>query len=359
MSSRAAGAQRVANQVPRRPDKGRIDRRRNHERSLGEGWRDLSWAMRILRAFLGVTFLFAGVQKLFDPNFLHAGSATFVGNQLHGFAQGTPAGPLLSFLDKAPVLAGIGIALLEIAIGLGTLLGVALLAATVGGAAISLTLWLSATWHVHPYFLGSDSVYTVAWLALFAGVWQTERARVGFVPGPIEVIDRMDRRQFLRGGVVAGLTLAVAALAKAFAVPLAPTGTGAGTRARGGTAGSTGPTGATGSGSAGQPSVGGSTITTLDRLPVGKAIGFTAPGVGAAVLLRLANDRVVAYSRTCTHAGCLVGYDPNSRILFCPCHGAEFDPARSAAPIAGPAPTALQTIRVEVDPQSGAVFLPS
>lgn len=312
----------------------------------------MPWAMRILRAFLGATFLFAGMQKLFDPNFLHAGSATFVGNQLRGFAHGTPAGPLLALLNRVPVVAGLGIALLEIAIGLGTLLGVALIAAAIGGAAISLTLWLSATWHVHPFFLGSDSIYAVAWIALLAGIWQTERARYGHVPGPVEVIDRMDRRQFLRGGVVAGLTVAVAAAAKAFALPLSSTTTSDGLQAQGGASGATGSTGSTGSGSSG-----GRTITTLDRLPVGRAIGFTAPGVGAAVLVRLANDRVVAYSRTCTHAGCLVGYDTSNRILFCPCHGAEFDPARGAEPIAGPAPTALQMINVEIDPKTRKVIL--
>jgi thiosulfate dehydrogenase (quinone) large subunit len=311
--------------------------------------------MRILRLFLGATFLFAGVQKLFDPNFLHAGSASFVGNQLRGFAQGTPAGPLLSFLDRAPVLAGIGIALVEIAIGLGTVLGVAPIAAALGGIAVSLTLWLSATWHVHPYFLGSDSIYTVAWLALLTGIWHVERARFGHVPGPAEVLDRMDRRQFLRGGVIAGLTLAVAAASKAFAGPLAPT-SGGGTQARSVT---TGPSRPTGSGSAGTPPIAGRTIARLDQLPMGQAIGFTAPAVGAAVLVRLANDRVVAYSRTCTHAGCLVGYDPSNRILVCPCHGAEFDPARDAAPIAGPAPTALQLIPVVLDEATGDVILPA
>ena len=316
----------------------------------------MPWAMRILRAFLGVTFLFAGVQKLFDPNFLHAGSATFVGNQLRGFAHGTPAGPLLALLNRVPVVAGVGISLLEIAIGLGTLLGVAAIGAAVGGAAVSLVLWLSATWHVHPFFLGSDSIYAVAWLALLAGIWQVERVRFGHVPGPVEVIDRMDRRQFLRGGVVAGLTIAVAATAKAFALPLASTTTSDGLQAQGGASGSTGSTGPTGTTGNGSPT--GRTITTLDRLPVGKAIGFTAPGVGAAVLVRLANDRVVAYSRTCTHAGCLVGYDTSNRILFCPCHGAEFDPARGAEPIAGPAPTALQMIKVEIDPNTRKVILP-
>ncbi len=317
----------------------------------------MPWSMRILRAFLGATFLFAGAQKLFDPNFLHAGSATFIGTQLRGFARGTPAGPLLSILNLAPVLAGIGIALLEIAIGVATLLGVAPLTAALGGISVSVTLWLSATWHVHPFFLGSDSIYAVAWIALLASLWQMDRVRNGRVRGPLEVLDTMDRRQFLRGGVVAGLSIGVAAASKALAGPVTSTALG-GSQAQGGPTGASG--GASGStGSGRSPSVGGRTITTLDRLPVGKAIGFTAPGVGAAVLVRLATDNVVAYSRTCTHAGCLVGYDSSKRILICPCHGAEFDPARGAMPIAGPAPTALQMIPVVVDPRSRKVILPA
>src|ERR1700675_3470532 len=95
--------------APRRPDKGRSARHTRRERSLAQGWSDMAWAIRILRAFLGATFLFAGAQKLFDPNFLRAGSPTFIGAQLHRMTLGTPAGPLLSILEKAPVLAGIGI----------------------------------------------------------------------------------------------------------------------------------------------------------------------------------------------------------------------------------------------------------
>jgi thiosulfate dehydrogenase (quinone) large subunit len=320
----------------------------------------MPWVMRILRAFLGITFLFAGAQKLFDPKFLHAGSPTFIGSVLQASAHGTPVGPLLGLLGRAPVLAGVLIALIEIAIGLGTLLGVAPLTAALGGFVVNLALLLSITWHVHPYFLGSDSIYAVAWLALFAGMWEAERARTGHVRGPIEIIDSMDRREFLRGALVAGLTFAVAIAAKAIAGPLTPTlGTGrraGGAQAQGGGASGAG-TGA--SGATGGSSVAGRTITTLDRLPVGQAIGFTAPGVGPAVLVRLANDTVVAYSRVCTHAGCLVGYDSSNRILICPCHGAEFDPARGAAPIAGPAPTALQRINVVIDQSTRKVILPA
>jgi len=306
--------------------------------------------MVILRAFLGATFLFAGMQKLFDPYFLHAGSPNFVGTQLANFARDTPAGPLLSVLAKAPVASGIGISLLEIAIGLGTLLGVAAMTAAIGGLAVSVTLWLSATWHVHPYFLGSDSIYAIAWLAFLVGLWEGERARVGHVRGPLEVLGGMDRREFLRGAFVAGLTVAVGLVTKAFAAPAGSAST-ASTPARG--------TGGASSTSGGSTSVTGRTLTTLDRLPVGRAIGFTAPGIGAAVLLRLATNDVVAYSRICTHAGCLVSYDAGRHILYCPCHGAQFDPARGAVPIAGPTSTPLQRIRVVVDPQTRKVILPA
>jgi thiosulfate dehydrogenase [quinone] large subunit len=354
--------------APRRPDVGRANARRHRTSSVSESWASLPWSVRVLRAFLGVTFVFAGVQKLFDPNFLHAGSPDYIGTQLNGFGQGTPAAPLMHLLAHAPVLTGVGIALVEIAVGLGTLLGVAMLAAAAAGLLISLTLWLSATWHVHPYFLGSDSIYAIAWLAFGFGLMEADRARRGGrIAGPLERIDGLGRREFVRGGMIAGAALVLGTAADALAG--APS-TGARGLARR-TARSTSPgaasfDGPVAGGSSSAPAstapaktIRGKVLTTLDALPVGKAVGFSAPGVGAAVLVRLANERVVAYSRVCTHAGCLVGYDPSSRILVCPCHGAEFDPAQHATPIAGPAPTPLQPIRVEVDRATGQVILPA
>lgn len=49
-----------------------------------------------LRLFLGGTFIYAGIQKLSDPGFLHPGAPTYIGTQLHGFSQGTPGGFLLT-----------------------------------------------------------------------------------------------------------------------------------------------------------------------------------------------------------------------------------------------------------------------
>jgi thiosulfate dehydrogenase [quinone] large subunit len=92
---------------------------------------------------------------------------------------------------------------------------------------------------------------------------------------------------------------------------------------------------------------------------VGGAIGFNAPGIGPAVLLRPAQDKVEAFSRVCTHAGCLVGYSSQARLLVCPCHGAEFDPSRGAVPIAGPAFSPLRRVPVQIDASTRSVVLTS
>jgi thiosulfate dehydrogenase (quinone) large subunit len=318
----------------------------------------MPWAMRILRAFLGVTFVYAGTQKFLDVNFLRAGSQDYIGKQLDRFAQGTPVAPLMHVLAKMPWPVGVGIALTEIAIGLATLLGIGMMLAALAGFAINLVLWLSATWHVHPYFLGSDSIYAVAWLALFAGLVESQQVRnPSRASSSVRRASVVGRREVLRGGAIAGLALGVGVMARAFA----GTGTGApprdglaagGTRRGGETAlgGGAGPSGTS------APAAG-RTIATLDQLPIGKAVGFTDPGIGQAVLVRLVNGNVVAYSRTCTHAGCPVSYDTSQHVLFCPCHGAEFDPAHGAAVIAGPAPAPLQKIDVVV--QGNDVILPS
>jgi len=51
----------------------------------------------------------------------------------------------------------------------------------------------------------------------------------------------------------------------------------------------------------------------------------------------------------------LVQFDQRTDVLVCPCHGAEFDPARGAAVIAGPAPSPLRSIPVAIDQARGTV----
>jgi hypothetical protein len=47
----------------------RVGVRRHRAPGVVESRTSLPWSMRVLRAFLGATFVFAGVQKPFDPNF--------------------------------------------------------------------------------------------------------------------------------------------------------------------------------------------------------------------------------------------------------------------------------------------------
>ncbi|MEA2480458.1 MAG: thiosulfate dehydrogenase (quinone) large subunit, partial [Thermoleophilaceae bacterium] len=122
-------------------------------------------ALLPLRLFLGVTFVYAGIQKLSDPGFLHPGSPTYIGTQLHGFANGTPGGFLLrAFALPQPQLAGVGVAVLEIAIGLLATVGLLTRPAAAAGLGLNLVLFLTNSWHSYPYFLGSDIVFVFAWL---------------------------------------------------------------------------------------------------------------------------------------------------------------------------------------------------
>ena len=68
------------------------------------------------------------------------------------------------------------------------------------------------------------------------------------------------------------------------------------------------------------------------------------------VLDWVVDERLVAYSKICTHAGCPVGlYQEDTDSLFCPCHQATFDAARGAVPTFGPASRPLPQLPLAVD----------
>lgn len=58
----------------------------------------------------------------------------------------------------------------------------------------------------------------------------------------------------------------------------------------------------------------------------------------------------VAYSRVCTHAGCVVGlYETTSCLLLCPCHQSTFDVLKAADPTGGPAARPLPQLPLYAD----------
>jgi uncharacterized membrane protein YphA (DoxX/SURF4 family) len=233
-------------------------------------------ALLPLRLFLGITFVYAGIQKLTDPGFLHAGAPTYIGTQLEAFANGTPAGFLLrAFAIPHPELAGVGVAILEIVVGLLTTAGLLTRIAAVAGLGLNLVLFLTASWHTSPYFLGPDIVFVFAWLPFVLAGAQGQPALDNMLerpspslsrrtrlhpPAPGEALNQADARMTRRVLVaeIAGAGLAIAGVSALLKGPY--TGSTATARAlsRGGKSSGGGGSGAASSAGGGGSAGGGS-----------------------------------------------------------------------------------------------------
>ncbi len=62
---------------------------------------------------------------------------------------------------------------------------------------------------------------------------------------------------------------------------------------------------------------------------------------------------IIALSSVCTHLGCGVAWNPQTKHFECPCHGGKYD--RQGRVIAGPPPRPLP--RYEVKVEGGKVFV--
>lgn len=124
------------------------------------------FALMPLRLFLGFTFLYAGVDKLADPAFLSADGPGSLGLLLRGVHDSAAVPALVELAQRSPEGFGLAVAVGEIAVGLGILVGWLGRLAALGGLLISLTLWLTVSWASEPYYYGNDLPYAVAWLPL-------------------------------------------------------------------------------------------------------------------------------------------------------------------------------------------------
>ena len=284
-------------------------------RSAVTSWRSQSNALRIMRLFLGATWVYAGWDKASDPGFLTKGSPTYIGTQLAAFAQNSPIGFLLNHTVERATLVGGFVMISEFAIGIATLLSVAPNTAAFGGFAMATGLWLSSSFHTTPYFLASDSAYAILWLAyLLLLIGNRRMPSINF-----------ERRGVIRTGIVGAFAVIASFAGRAF-----PKASAASTSAKSTSKAS------------------GKQIIKLADLKVGGTYNFTHSTQGVPAVLFRTKTGVFAYSAICTHQGCTVSYNSSTKRLKCPCHGAEFDPANGAKAVAGPTNTPLSKVKVVV-----------
>lgn len=371
--------------------------------------REPGWLLLPLRAFLGITFTYAGLQKLANPDYLNPASPTSVAAQMRTLQHSSPIGPLLGLSVHAPTLVGLLIAFGELAVGLGTLAGLCSRVAAAGGALLALTFFLTVSWNTTPYYYGADIVFLFAWTVLLGfgagGVLSLDtwlhnqaRQRLRLPPEPASVPVSATRLHALcprgracgldptgtcsrprgcpifpveesLGGVTRAEIDRRTALNTGTAVALAAVGAvalGGITAALGRLAGggrrpntalpgpasptSTAPTHSrtTPPGPKGSATAAGTAIGPISAVPVGQARSFTDPASGnPAWVVHPSGNTFVAFSAICTHAGCPVQYDQSNTQFICPCHGGVYD-ARTGQVLQGPPPTPLPKIPVHV-----------
>ena len=271
-------------------------------------WRNQLWPLRVMRLWLGATWIYAGWDKASDPGFLTSGSPTFIGSQLAAYAQNSPIDFLLNKILDLPTQVGILVMVAEFAIGFATLLWIAPTWAAFGGFVMSISLWLSSSWNVQPYFMASDSAYAILWLTYFLFLYGSRRK------SNISI----DRRGFIRVSSVAALAVVGVGLGRLFPKKAAAV------------------------------SAGPAKIIEDSALAVGKVHNFTSKSGSPAVLFK-SKTGVYAYSAVCTHEGCTVQYNSASKNLQCGCHGAVFDPGKDGKVLTGPTNKPLPKIKVAVE----------
>lgn len=334
----------------------------------------------ILRIFLGGTMLYAGLDKLIlDPRFLQADGVGSIGETLRYFV--TSGGPLAPLVEAVaisqPVAVGAAMAIAQLVVAGSLLTGSWVRSGALLGAAISLTLALTSTWGVSPYYLGNDLPYLVGFLVLAAlgdggmvrvgaparrGYDPTRRAAIVSSAGIVALLAALvllDRARFaslLAGGSASSGTPTPSSTpatsptpdANATASPSDADGDDDDDDVDGDDDGAKTPkpseSASSGGGSGSGGTASGSVISGAQSLASGQALNFSAAGTAAVLLKDGGTYR--AFERACTHQGTNVDWQSGSDSFYCSNHGARFSATGEA--IVGPARTPLRPIEVSV-----------
>ncbi len=364
---------------------------------LPKGWAMAGWALLPLRFFLGVTLSFAALQKIANPGFFSKSSNGGIYVQMLQADRHSPIAFLLSHLIDKSTIVGWGMALGELAVGIGFLLGLWGRIAAIGGMSIALSLFLAVSFHTNPYYLGSDIAFAFAFmpfviagtpvLSLDALISRRAAAAEGggdptLVPisfGTIRsvcgkagqpgmcaatnaacapagcpfleqehpsvlarrALNGEDRRKVVLGGGAAAVTAVAAAVTAAVTAGV-------------GRAGTPGTTTTSVTLSPGGHGANGTRIGLASQVPVGGSASFTLPNGGQGIVLQAVAGTFAAYDAACPHQGCPVSFVASQDLLVCPCHGSQFNPSTGAVEV-GPAVSGLGVYPVTV--VNGALYI--
>jgi len=90
-------------------------------------------------------------------------------------------------------------------------------------------------------------------------------------------------------------------------------------------------------------------IANINEVPVGGYKLFRYPTeADPCILLRLSEDKFVAFDQRCTHLSCPVLFEAAKKQLACPCHEGFFS-AEDGRPLAGPPKRALTQFLVTTE----------
>lgn len=135
-----------------------------------------------LRVFIGLTFLYAGVQHLTDPSYFDPSKPGYIGHLVTQYAVGSPIRDfLVTLVAPNAVVFGYLVAFGEGLIGISVLLGLLFRVATIAGLLLNFVFFLSATWNAFPFYFGSDIVFDMCWLTLLLTGPQSELSLDGLI----------------------------------------------------------------------------------------------------------------------------------------------------------------------------------
>ncbi|MEV6212101.1 DoxX family protein [Kitasatospora sp. NPDC051914] len=182
---------------------------------------DLGLVLLPLRVVLGSLSVYAGFSKLCDPVYFDGGERGSMMRWLSSLHPWKAAEPLLAFAMNHPVGAGLGVAFIEIVVGVLTVLGLWQRLAAGAAMTLSAALLFTVSWLSVPVYDTPDLIFLAAWspLLIAGAPFGSLDGRIALdawrqygpdAPGAVR--RRVQRRSSVVAAVVVGLTLLVGSM---------------------------------------------------------------------------------------------------------------------------------------------------